>query len=57
VSWDLPPGVTVDMIPGNRPEDEEWEEFNDWLVDVSNKYGLSIEQFKEIFLKGIEESK
>lgn len=21
----LPPGVTVSMIPGNRPEDEEWE--------------------------------
>ena len=22
---DLPPGVSVNMIPGNRPEDEAWE--------------------------------
>lgn len=21
---DLPPGVTLDMIPGNRPDDEAW---------------------------------
>ena len=23
--WDLPPGVRVSDIPGNRPEDEAWE--------------------------------
>ena len=23
--WDLPPGVSVSDIPGNRPEDEAWE--------------------------------
>lgn len=23
----LPPGVSVGMIPGNRPEDEAWEKF------------------------------
>lgn len=23
--WDLPPGVRVSDIPGNRPEDEKWE--------------------------------
>ena len=22
--WDLPPGVSANMIPGNRPEDEAW---------------------------------
>jgi hypothetical protein len=26
----LPPGCTVSMIPGNRPEDEEWER---WATD------------------------
>jgi len=29
--WDLPPGVSINDIPGNRPEDEAeelfWEEF------------------------------
>jgi len=23
--WDLPPGVSVSDIPGNRPEDQKWE--------------------------------
>ena len=23
--WDLPPGCSVSDIPGNRPEDAEWE--------------------------------
>lgn len=23
--WDLPPGCSVNDIPGNRPEDAEWE--------------------------------
>jgi hypothetical protein len=23
--WNLPPGVTESMIPGNRPEDIAWE--------------------------------
>ena len=27
----LPPGVSVGMIPGNRPEDEWWEKFCDKL--------------------------
>lgn len=25
--WNLPPGVSVGMIPGNRPEDDEAEAF------------------------------
>lgn len=27
----LPPGVSDNMIPGNRPEDEEWDKFLDLL--------------------------
>ena len=34
MSSNYPPGVTESMIPGNRPEDLEWEEIYDWLVDV-----------------------
>ena len=29
----LPPGVTESMLPGNRPEDQEWEDLFDWLAD------------------------
>src|SRR5262245_22826082 len=36
--WDLPPGVTMSMIPGNRPEDlaeeEFWEAFEDKLTEA-----------------------
>lgn len=27
--WDLPPGVSANMIPGNRPEDEAWDKIMD----------------------------
>lgn len=27
--WDLPPGVRVSDIPGNRPEDEAWEKITE----------------------------
>ena len=27
--WDLPPGVSANMIPGNRPEDEAWEKLEE----------------------------
>lgn len=27
----LPPGVTDDMIPGNRPEDVEWGRLYDFI--------------------------
>ena len=27
--YNLPPGVTEGMIPGNRPEDEAWERYWD----------------------------
>jgi hypothetical protein len=31
--WDLPPGVRVSDIPGNRPEDEEWEKILEGFWD------------------------
>ena len=32
--WNLPPGITPDMIPGNRPEDELFERLWDrWYCD------------------------
>ena len=34
MSSNYPPGVTEDMIPGNRPEDLEWDNIWDWLETV-----------------------
>lgn len=31
---DLPPGVGVNDLPGNRPEDDEWEHFVDRLATL-----------------------
>jgi len=31
--WDLPPGCRVSDIPGNRPEDEEWDAIIDMFFD------------------------
>jgi len=38
----LPPGVTEGMIPGNRPEDAEWEEFYEKLPEMLED--LSVEE-------------
>jgi hypothetical protein len=34
MSFNLPPGVTENMIPGNRPEDLEWESLFDWMDTI-----------------------
>jgi hypothetical protein len=31
----LPPGVTESMIPGNRPEDVDWDNLWDWIACTS----------------------
>lgn len=33
----LPPGVTDSMIPGNTPEDVEWEEMVDAIQDTADE--------------------
>jgi hypothetical protein len=56
--FNLPPGVTEGMIPGNRPEDIEFEKFADWAIDefamsdipIQDLYfivKLSIQNYKE----------
>jgi hypothetical protein len=34
MSDSLPPGVTPDMIPGNTPEDAEWDRLYDWIAEL-----------------------
>ena len=36
----LPPGVTDNMIPGNRPEDREWDDFHEWIDDIAEQYDI-----------------
>ena len=40
----LPPGCSVSDIPGNRPEDLEWENAIDWIVDEANRMRLSTKE-------------
>ena len=41
--WNMPPGVSEADIPGNRPEDIEWDLLFDWLSDS----GLTPTQIRE----------
>lgn len=49
----LPPGVTDLMIPGNRPEDAEFENFMEWVWDKFADSALDIPEMKRALLIGI----
>ena len=49
----LPPGCSVNDIPGNTPEDMEWEEFNEQIDRDSTKHGLSIEDCRLVWQCGL----
>jgi len=54
--WDLPPGVRVSDIPGNRPEDEAWEKITLGFYEgkLTKEEWEKIESFIEIVDKAIE---
>lgn len=39
MSSNLPPGVTEDMLPGNRPEDDWWEQTWDRVMAEVGEQG------------------
>jgi hypothetical protein len=44
----LPPGVSDSDIPGNRPEDQEWDNLWDWLGDKDiepNELRMMVEDY------------
>lgn len=43
MSSNLPPGVTEGMIPGNRPEDADFENMIEWLCTT----GLSAGELRD----------
>lgn len=46
VNDNLPPGVTPGMLPGNRPEDVELDEFFNWLVAYADKNDITLLELK-----------
>ena len=50
----LPPGVTEDMLPGNRPEDKEWDDFHEWIDDIAEQYDIFDPwEFRDIILAAL----
>ena len=47
----LPPGVTTNMIPGCRPEDEEWDRLHEKIDDLCAEHGISAAALETILLK------
>jgi len=53
MSSNLPPGVTEAMIPGNRPEDEEWERLYDYIDEVCAAHNINPKEAKMCFDIGL----
>ena len=52
----LPPGVTNNMIPGNRPEDIDWDNFHEWIDEIAEVYDIySADDFMDIILAALKE--
>jgi hypothetical protein len=49
----LPPGVSVSDIPGNRPEDLEWEEFHEWIDKLVERNNFSIDTMRNAIYIGL----
>lgn len=47
MGWNLPPGCNESDLPGNRPEDEEWDYFIETFEDELD--GLSDEEVERKF--------
>jgi hypothetical protein len=47
----LPPGVEDSDIPGNRPEDIEWEELLEWISIEASKRSIPPGKIKECLEK------
>ncbi|HUT88711.1 MAG TPA: hypothetical protein VMY37_04395 [Thermoguttaceae bacterium] len=50
----LPPGVTVSMIPGNRPEDGLLEAAEEWLMDELASANLRPDEYETVARVGLE---
>jgi len=53
VKSNLPPGVTENMIPGNRVEDMEWERFWDNVDNDCSDMELAPAEAQAIWILGL----
>jgi len=53
MSDNLPPGVTESMIPGNRPEDESWDNFYENVDRDCKEHGFSDIDATTVWILGI----
>lgn len=53
MSSNLPTGVTENMIPGNRPEDMEWEQVHENIDWCAEYYSLSATDAHMIWNMGL----
>lgn len=50
----LPPGVTDSMIPGNRPEDEEWDSFLEEVTRDTDENGMTVLRARKVWQAGMK---
>ena len=44
------------MIPGNRPEDIDWDNFHEWIDEIAEVYDIySADDFMDIILEALKE--
>jgi len=51
----LPPGITENMLPGNRPEDEAWDNLHIEIDNDADSKGFGPWDALEIWHMGIEQ--
>ena len=54
MSHNLPPGVNVNDLPGNRPEDHVWDETIEDIIDEACDENLSSEEFYAAWRIGLK---
>lgn len=55
--YNLPPGVSISDIPGNRPEDEAWDKlYEETILGYCDKHSIGPEEAAEIWKKGLSQS-
>ena len=53
----LPPGVSVGDLPGNRPDDEAWDKFHEWVGEQAAAKGLSPDEAMEAWSRGLDQTR
>lgn len=54
MSSNLPPGISESDIPGNRPEDFEWEFFHEQIDNDCYDIGLTVEEARLAWSRGVD---